>query len=373
MVAESDIANAMCLACSSSIQSKKYAVHVTKCCNQVICDSCIRSNPRLATYDPCLACLNGIGASRGNSLFSGIRIQSRNSPSIISNDEDMFVLGYDSDDDETEEQEKHPLEESSGLSPSEPPTYEETVNPCIKEGAQPSIQYSDPDVPPPISGSGSGNSVVSTSTHARYYINSRDTIHGIALRFGVDARELCQRNNLPFGTLNTTPHLLHTRTFLELPQSSKPVPLQYVLSEKDQANREARRAKEQAEKRLQMVTKEIDWRVAKAYVALAETPDITGQSAEKGKKGYHVVPPTASSVPGSSGSDLAIRAVDMYLDDEKWEQDEVNAGNSSQIWKIASKMIAPTVHRAIVFQHLSGQNSLDSHHLKKMMYEKNLS
>lgn len=357
MVAEPDIANAMCLACSSSIQPKKYAVHVTKCCNQVICDSCIRSNPRLATYDPCLACLNGIGASRGNSLFSGIRIQSRNSPSIISNDEDMFVLGYDSDDEETEEQEKHPLEESSRLSPSEPPTYEETVNPCIKEGAQPSIQYSDPDVPPPISGSGSGPSVVSTSTHARYYINSRDTIHGIALRFGVDvrfyqcllsqtlrfrpkARELCQRNNLPFGTLNTTPHLLHTRTFLELPQSSKPVPLHYVLSEKDQANREARRAKEQAEKRLQMVTKEIDWRVAKAYVALAETPDIAGQSAEKGKKGYHVVPPTASSVPGSSGSDLAIRAVDMYLDDEKWEQDEVNAGHSSSSCQLSRSVEA---------------------------------
>jgi hypothetical protein len=143
------------------------------------------------------------------------------------------------------------------------------------------------------------------------------------------AREICRRNSLPFSTLNTTPHLLHTRTFLELPPSSKPIPLQYVLSEEDQANREARRVKERAEKRLQMVTKEVDWHVAKAYVALAERPDNVGLSAEKRKEGSPVGPPTAPPVSSVSGGDLTLRAVDMYLDDEEWERNEINAGRSS--------------------------------------------
>jgi hypothetical protein len=143
----------------------------------------MQSNPRLATYDPCLACLNGIGASRGSTLFNHITIQSKKPPFIINNDESMFVLGCDSDDEETEKQEKLPIEEPSRLSPSEPPTYEETVNPRIREDVQPSIIT---DGTPPVSGS--GPSVLSVSVLDRYYINPRDTIHGIALRFGVDVR-----------------------------------------------------------------------------------------------------------------------------------------------------------------------------------------
>jgi hypothetical protein len=68
-----------------------------------------------------------------------------------------------------------------------------------------------------------------------------------------------------------------------------------------------------------MVTKEVDWHVAKAYVALAESPD-NGLSVEKRKE---------STLSGSFGGDLAIRAVDMYLDDEEWERNEINAGHSS--------------------------------------------
>ncbi|KAF9453426.1 hypothetical protein P691DRAFT_620873, partial [Macrolepiota fuliginosa MF-IS2] len=158
----------------------------------------------------------------------------------------------------------------------------------------------------------------------KYYIEPRDSVHGIALRFGVNARELCRQNNLPFSTLSTTPHLLHTRAFLELPPSSKPIPLQYVLSEEDQAERDAQRARERAEKKLQMVTKEVDWQVAKAYIALAENVGIGDEVIRKRKEASEMKAPRP--ITGSSNDNLESRAVDMYLDDEEWEQNELDAG-----------------------------------------------
>jgi hypothetical protein len=195
-----DLPNAMCLACSSSIQPAKHAVHVTKCCDQAICDSCMQSNPRLATYDPCLACLNGISASRGRTLINQITIQSKKPTSIISNDENVFVLGCDSDDEETKGQETLFSGGPSRLSPSDPPTYEETVDTCIKEDVQSSTRQLVTDGTPV---SNSEPSVLSGSAHNRYYINARDTIHGIALRFGVDVSfsfDACYLKHLAFAS-----------------------------------------------------------------------------------------------------------------------------------------------------------------------------
>lgn len=188
MVVDLDLRNTLCLACSSSIRSKNQALHITRCCNQVICDSCVQSNPRLATYDPCLLCLGGIGASRGKTQLQTLpkTIKDPNSDphsSLISDDETMFVLGYDSDED-AEEQEflvKEDAREFSQSLPPKPPTYQAAMNPCIKESPQPSTQLLDATPPTPTS---------TTSAHRKYYINPRDTVHGIALRFGVDARLL---------------------------------------------------------------------------------------------------------------------------------------------------------------------------------------
>ncbi|KAG1887272.1 hypothetical protein F4604DRAFT_1571506, partial [Suillus subluteus] len=103
----------------------------------------------------------------------------------------------------------------------------------------------------------------------RYYINHGDTLQGIALRYGANGRELCRLNNLPPSTLSTTPHLLHTRTFIVLPSSAKSL----SITRDADTDAGARRVREKAEKRLQMLTKEVDWRVTKAYVALADDPD----------------------------------------------------------------------------------------------------
>jgi hypothetical protein len=92
--------------------------------------------------------------------------------------------------------------------------------------------------------------------------------------------------------------------------------------------REARLARERAEKRLQTLTKEVDWRVAKAYVALADDPDVDADM--KGKESS--IREDGDNIPEGSQGDLRTeqtlegRAVTRYLDDEEWEERERRDG-----------------------------------------------
>ena len=103
-----------------------------------------------------------------------------------------------------------------------------------------------------------------------------------------------------------------------------------------------RRAMERATKRFQVVTKEEDWRVAKAYVALgASSPSSSSSSSplpDKESKEWfrrsNDEKPFSSVLSGralkeeddltpSSAASLRVnataRAVDAYLDDDEWE------------------------------------------------------
>lgn len=156
-----------------------------------------------------------------------------------------------------------------------------------------------------------------------YYIQKGDTLHGLALRFGVSGRQICLLNSLPPSTLTTTPHLLHTRHTIKLPPSDKTMnlPPPPSLMTPEQAERMER---ERASKRLQMVTKEVDWRVAKAYVAVAELDD--GEKKEAVSKEYGGDGGEGSKGPGGS-------AVERYLDDDEWEAAERKAGRGVGIAK----------------------------------------
>ncbi|KXN91702.1 hypothetical protein AN958_12554 [Leucoagaricus sp. SymC.cos] len=331
MTVDIDLRNALCLACFSSLLSEKQVAHITQCCKQVICESCIRANPRLATYEPCLVCLGGVGASQGTSQSQEVLPKPSNSAKTnpyLAN-ETMFVLGDDSDEDAEEQDPNSDKPASSSPSP-QPPAYQEVVDPPTDIGGlQPLPVMPSPHEPDATPSLTPNTPVLSSVASQKYYINPSDTIHGIALRFGMDARDLCRVNRLPFSTLSTTPHLLHTRVFLTLPPSSKPIPLQYALSEEDQATRNAQRAKERAEKRLQMVTKEVDWRVAKSYVALADNPECEEDMASMCKERPDMKVPISNHAAGPSL--VESRAVDMYLEDEEWEQNELNAGRSPNV------------------------------------------
>ena len=66
-----------------------------------------------------------------------------------------------------------------------------------------------------------------------------------------------------------------------------------------------------------MLTKEVDWRVAKAYVALADDEEEQEEFYSKQKELGEV---------GSSAAGLESLAIGRYLDDEEWEKGERSAG-----------------------------------------------
>ena len=138
--------------------------------------------------------------------------------------------------------------------------------------------------------------------------------------------ELCRLNDLPTTTLSTTPNVLHTRTTILLSPASKPTP-------EDPGLVEARRV-ERAEKRLQMVTKEVDWRVAKAYVAVAQDLDPSEASGKEKSDnyggGYRNVPVSESEGSSQKGI-LESDAIDRYLNDTEWEEQERKEGRGPAI------------------------------------------
>ncbi|KZP31721.1 hypothetical protein FIBSPDRAFT_944792 [Athelia psychrophila] len=323
-----DRTTTLCLACSSSLPPLKagaeHSLFVTNCCRRPICPSCIASNPRLARYDPCLACLGGVGAIfAGSSKGKGPLLGPSKHVNVDGavRDEDTFVLGDDEDDEESgdEAEEQGP-----------PPAYASS----LPEGDP--VSATDPAPAPSIHGSDGASlksTGISTSDPYKYYIRPNDNLQGIALRFSVAGRELCRLNNLPPSALSTTPHILHTRAFITLPPSARfPGDAQNVSSaaQAKERERERRLARERAEKRVQTLTKEVDWRVAKAYVALADAHDTDADSLMEGNKEGEEVGEKKRS-PGKGKSALESRAVDRYMDDEEWEERERREGRHAVI------------------------------------------
>ncbi|KAG6909962.1 hypothetical protein DXG01_014231 [Tephrocybe rancida] len=318
----------LCFACSSSLPPLKKSspgfvngdtsissssVFTTPCCRRVICLNCITTNPRLQRYNPCLACLGGVGVVRSPPLGSTPLLGRPNLDGAM-RDEDTFVLG-DGDDSDYEDEK----EGDSSFSPDVPSTtplnpqgtfqtVSVTAETTVNEDAEAPITLE----PAPL----------------KYYIAQSDTLQGIVLRYGLDGHELCRLNNLPPSTLRTTPHLLHTRRFLILPPSARKagVPVNQETPEQAAA-REASQGKERAEKRLQTLTKEVDWRVAKAYVALADDPVEEVEEQEEWER------KRKESGSGSSArpSNLEDRAIRKYLDDDEWEENQRRQGSKASL------------------------------------------
>lgn len=180
----------LCLACSSSLPPHRPSssklpgdtIFRTSCCNKPICPTCISSNPRLSRYNPCLHCLNGVGVVHARSPTA--LAHSSSAPQNFDggvHDEDVFALGDDEDDSDDEA--------DSGAGESTPPTPA-TPPPAYAEVDEPADAGHGSQVTP----SGANNvqdevnkdAAPSCGAPSKYYIQPKDTLVGIALRFGVD-------------------------------------------------------------------------------------------------------------------------------------------------------------------------------------------
>ncbi|KZV96635.1 hypothetical protein EXIGLDRAFT_608940 [Exidia glandulosa HHB12029] len=276
----------LCLSCSSSPTPKgDIKPFVTSCCSRPICAACLERSPRLREYSPCLACLAGVSAvsrAASGTVYSTPRTEQRK------REESMFVLG-DSDEEESDNNTPpaYDAADSAGA-----PSGDATLNAAApSENITRSAHSSTPSGPP------------------LYYVRRGDTLQGIAFKFGVDGRELCTLNNLPSSTMSTTPHLLHTRRTLTLPPHARNLD---SLPPPPSAEEQARQQRERAEKRFQFVTKEVDWRIARTYVALAEDDDDETDL----NLGYE----DKKALVRQRHQPLEGKAVDQYLDDEEWER-----------------------------------------------------
>lgn len=117
-----------------------------------------------------------------------------------------------------------------------------------------------------------------------------------------------------------------------IPASANPHP-SLTISTSEGKSREDKLVRERAEKRLQTLTKEVDYRVAKAYVALADDPQEQEMFSAKNKE-------TAVSAINSGvsmGRGLEALAIGRYLDDDEWEAEQLRSGRVPQILPLPMK------------------------------------
>lgn len=69
----------------------------------------------------------------------------------------------------------------------------------------------------------------------QYWLRPYDSLMSLSLRFGVNAVELCKLNELPPSTASSTPHLIHTRQFLLIPERAIAAALSRASSEPNTA------------------------------------------------------------------------------------------------------------------------------------------
>ena len=84
------------------------------------------------------------------------------------------------------------------------------------------------------------------------------------------------------------------------------------------------------------MTKEVDWRVAKAYVAIAQDSDSSELGKKERKENYEVslrkTLVSESEGPSQKGV-LESEAIDRYLEDAEWEERERDEGRGPAIQK----------------------------------------
>ena len=199
----------LCLACSSSLPPNvdDSELFITKCCERPICPRCLESNPRLARYNPCLACLAAVGVIQASSSTrngtgrkpgadrSGVQSAKVENLDGGVKDQDLFAL-VDGDEDSDEEDDDSVEGAEGGRFPRSaappPPDKIHTASPLPKTPPPPlvttnSTEESQTSNTPPTP-SDDERSPVPDSAPVVYRLRRGDTLTGIAFRFRLDVR-----------------------------------------------------------------------------------------------------------------------------------------------------------------------------------------
>ncbi|SPO24672.1 uncharacterized protein UTRI_01638_B [Ustilago trichophora] len=342
--------NRLCLACSSTIPStaKPSTIFIHSCCSRPICENCIKQNARLVTF--CPLCEDAKAAFRkglrddvtrkGEVVFDVERMlegEEEMPPSYgeVAGEEDAgvaagmeeekdmlpaFVLEDDEEDgdDASDGDGKGNRVGRTGLGQAKGKQSRQTPPSLLTRQASKSTPQAEIDLITPQSSSStitaspsisftaispsssriqvdphtnlSPSTTSSSSTDGQtvqYYLRKSDTLQSISIRFGISAHELCILNSLPRSILSTSPHLLHTRSFILIPAHAVTVQLASNPSlaqslagpPRRSAKDKTTRARREAEAKFRAtLAKSVasagetaaDDRAARAYVGLAE-------------------------------------------------------------------------------------------------------
>ncbi|PWN32141.1 uncharacterized protein FA14DRAFT_85275 [Meira miltonrushii] len=271
----------LCLTCSKTIEGgdvelKRCIIH--SCCSKPVCSTCLAERPRLATF--CVRCEGAQHALRkagprddvtraGQVVFDFDKILNQEDDHVVEtpqngqssipppaysqavqsgtfvlededNSDDMTMLSESTNTAIQDKQQNNFLDSkwnngkpnvvhgqvdtskaASGINTVQASPLKESLQSALNSKAD-KASFQKPDysasrknaetVTPP-------NSDTSGLTR-QYWLRPNDTLMSLSLRFRVSAVALCKLNELPPSTATSTPHLIHTRKFLLIPEGA---------------------------------------------------------------------------------------------------------------------------------------------------------
>ncbi|WWC73397.1 uncharacterized protein I206_107364 [Kwoniella pini CBS 10737] len=312
-----------CQTCSSELTSTSIKTSfITPCCTTPICGNCIKRNPRLKEYIPCLRC----GDPRTHELRGGGRnnlLRNNNGGNnTIQGEEVVFEIG---DDDDEEEEELDLPPNYDDISPSNN-LFQNIDNPNSNQADD----VSNNDIPSDEPSQDEEDYEIVEITHK---VQKGDTILSIARKYASDPHELLLLNKIPFEAISNHSRIIQTRKSIII--SNRKI-LKSKITQKSQFDQQQQQQEEETKvkqerekqrqiKKFQLLTKNLDSNIANTYLNLSELEE----SFFINNKFNH---DSGETINGNKKKQLKIdklnreqRALESFFDDENWEsQNKLN-------------------------------------------------
>ncbi|RXK38864.1 hypothetical protein M231_03813 [Tremella mesenterica] len=269
----------LCQTCSSEL-SPTSNHYLTPCCSSPICTPCLIRHPRLKSYVPCLRC--GPTSTNVSSSISATRLNSRSISPLPLNGTGEVMFEFQ--DDLPSYDLAVTTSSSKSLSHNQDPgqvgdrnnsghlgKVQDAKDRQGRIGKVGEEERSDcEDV------NGFGKREEKEMVEVIHQLKRDDTVLSIARKYAADPHEILSLNSLPPSTLSTHPHLLRTRKQLIISRRLVPILSKNHSKFRSSAElaEETKRQKDKEMKRFQLITKELDPAVGKAYLSLAEGDEV---------------------------------------------------------------------------------------------------